>query len=198
MLMNKIVLAVLAASGLGLVSCAGADSAESSAAKTASSESVVNPDEEGSFDAFVVERLDLDRYVGKWFEIAAIPTPQSGFCTNAQAVYSDNGDGTIKVVNSCLAGTFPVQIEGSARVVDTKSNAILAVRLGLIPGEADYRVIALDTEDYGYALVTNLQRTSLFVLSREKTLDDSILQALLARAAEAGVDVTKVRRTVQN
>lgn len=198
MLRTTFFMALLAASGLGLVSCAGAETSGRAESTSMAFEVVERPGEDASTDPFLVERLDLDRYVGKWFEIAAIPTPQSGFCANAQAVYSDNGDGTIRVVNSCLAGTVPVQIEGTARVVDTKSNAVLAVTLGSIPGEADYRVIALDTVNYAYALVTNLQRTNLFVLSREKTLDESTFQALLERAAEAGVDVMKVRRTVQN
>jgi apolipoprotein D and lipocalin family protein len=196
MLRTHVMTPSILAVALGIAACAGGEESRGPVARLAS-ESVQSTDEALGRDPFVVEQLDLTRYVGRWFEIASIPTPQSGFCTNAQADYSFNDDGTVRVVNSCLAGSVPVQIEGKARVVDPESNAILAVSFGAIPGEADYRVIALDIADYGYALITNLERSSLFVLSREKTLDEATYQALLDRAADAGVDVSLVRRSLQ-
>lgn len=145
-------------------------------------------------DPFVVASVDLNRYVGEWFEIASIPRSFQSFCSRTKATYAIKNEDEISVVNTCKVGFAPILIEGTARVVDRQSNAILEVSLA--NKKADYRIIALDP-DYKHALVTNKSRSSLFVLSRTSELSDTIYDSLLQRAEAAGVDVTKVKKTNQ-
>ena len=145
-------------------------------------------------DPFLVKSVDLKRYVGDWFEIASIPRSFQSFCTNTMARYEIISNLEISVVNSCRVGFAPITIQGTARVIDAKSNSVLEVTLA--KKKADYRIIALDP-DYKFALVTNKDRSSLFVLSRSTQLEDSIYLALLDRAKSAGVDISKVTKTKQ-
>lgn len=147
-------------------------------------------------DPFVVDFVDLARYQGEWFEIASIPQSFQGFCTRTRALYEIIGDKEISVVNTCRVGIAPITIEGTARVVDEKSNGILEVSFKNIPRKGDYRIIALDA-NYQYALVTSKDRSSLFVLSRTRDLDAKVYSDLMERARLAGVDVSRVKKTPQ-
>ena len=101
------------------------------------------------------------------------------------AEYSLNQDGTVNVVNKGFLGGLdgtPVEIEGVARVVDEKTNAKLAVSFPDfgITDESEYWIIEL-AEDYSYAIVTNSKRTSLFILNRTPTMDQSLYQDIIYR-----------------
>lgn len=137
------------------------------------------------------------RYVQEGlFEIASIPKSFQSFCGKTKAKYEIIGDKEISVINTCKVGFAPITIQGSARVVDEKTNAVLEVSFKNVQTKADYRIIALD-KDYQSALVTNKDRSSLFVLSRTAVLDSTIYNSLLNRAKAAGVDISKVKTTVQ-
>ena len=168
--------------------CAGQKYAERPASEVMQSASV-------SPDPFLVEQVDLKRYVGEWFEIASLPRSFQSFCSKTKARYEIISEKEISVFNSCKVGFAPITIQGTARVVDDKTNAVLEVTLA--KKSADYRIIALDSE-YQYAVVTNKDRSSLFILSRSSSLEDSIYNSLLARAKSAGVDISKVKKTVKN
>ena len=145
-------------------------------------------------DPFLVKSVDLKRYIGEWYEIASLPRPFQSFCSKTKAKYEFISANEISVVNTCKVGFAPIAIQGTARVVDNNTNAVLEVSLA--NKKADYRIIALDP-NYQHALVTNKDRSSLFVLSRTLELDDAVYASLLERAKLAGVDVTKVKKTQQ-
>ncbi len=118
--------------------------------------------------------VDLDRYQGMWYQVAAIPQPYTLQCTsNTTAEYEVVDDSTISVRNSCgtLIGPDSV-IEGSAT---TRSDASLRVDFAGVPfqdpdGPANYRVTYLD-EDYDLAVVGSPNYASGFVLSRTPDLN---------------------------
>lgn len=106
-----------------------------------------------------VPRVDLQKYVGVWHEIARYPNRFQKHCDrNVTAEYSILADGRIRVVNRCLR-TDGSQSEavGVARVVDSATNAKLKVRfapswLKMFPFVwGDYWIIAL-ADDYSYAI----------------------------------------------
>ena len=75
-----------------------------------------------------VALVDLSRYVGTWYEIARLPMWFQRHCVDSKAIYSSRPDGAIGVHNECVTDTGGVeQAEGVATVVDTKTNARLAV-----------------------------------------------------------------------
>lgn len=144
--------------------------------------------------------VDVQRYLGKWYEIARLPQVFQPDCTAVTAEYSLNPDGTIKVFNFCrvldpIAGV-PISITGEAVAID-ESNAKLEVSFfkGSTPGK--YWVIELDP-NYQWALVGEPSRKSLFVLSRTAVLNPEILQNILERAVdEHGYDLSKLILTIQ-
>jgi hypothetical protein len=78
----------------------------------------------------VVDVVDLNRYLGMWYEIASYPSWFQKGCTASTAEYSLLSDGKIQVINRChkdsLEGPLKVS-KGKAEVVDTTTNAKLKV-----------------------------------------------------------------------
>lgn len=119
------------------------------------------------------QAVDLDRYAGKWYQVAALPQPYTLQCSNdTTAEYEVIDDSTISVKNSCgtLFGS-PSVINGFASV---RSDASLRVNFPDIPfqdeaGPTNYRVTYL-AEDYSLAIVGDPNRNSGFVLSRTPNL----------------------------
>ncbi len=127
-----------------------------------------------------VEYVDVEQYMGKWYEIASYPTFFNANCTATTAEYTLQDDGSVKVVNECRTGspTGPLnRIEGTARVVNETTNAELKVAFSFF-AQGDYWIIALD-DDYQWAVVGDPGRTTLFVLSRTPTMNDDTYEEIL-------------------
>ncbi len=148
----------------------------------------------------VVEEVEVDRYLGKWYEIASYPNSFQRNCTGTTADYSLNDNGTIAVLNTCYTGSLdgPAQVaEGVARVVNGSNNAKLKVRFFVFDG--DYWIIELgDENNYGYAVVSEPQRNFLWILSRTPTMDDMLFDEILGRLEERGFDLERLRTTEQD
>src|SRR4051794_39147267 len=125
-----------------------------------------------------VPRVDLDRYLGEWHEVARFPNRfQKSCASDVVATYSKLDDGRIRVVNRCKMADGNIKdAEGVARVVDTATNARLKVRfapaalsfLSFVWG--DYWVIGL-ADDYSWAVVGSPDRDYLWILARRAQLD---------------------------
>lgn len=145
-----------------------------------------------------VQSLDLQRYLGRWYEVARFPNQFEEDCVGVTATYSLNPDGTIKVVNRCRKGKLdgPEEVaEGTATVVDTTTNAKLSVTF-FWPFAGDYWVLDL-AEDYSWALVGEPSGRYLWILSRTPTLPDNTRAALLAKLKAQGYDTTALFWTPQ-
>jgi apolipoprotein D and lipocalin family protein len=152
-----------------------------------------------------VENVDLQRYAGKWYEIARLPNKFQRKCeSNTTAEYSLLPDGKIRVVNSCRKadGTY-TEAEGIARKEDPDgTNARLKVRfapswLGWLPFVwGTYWVIDL-ASDYSYAVVGEPSRKYLWILSRTPEMSEDIREPILARLKTMGYDTEKLIYTVQ-
>ncbi|KAI3771836.1 hypothetical protein L6452_03005 [Arctium lappa] len=153
----------------------------------------------------VAKGVDLERYMGRWYEIASIPSrdqPRNG--TNTRATYTLNSDGTVHVLNETWTDGKRGFIEGTAYKADPKSDeAKLKVKfyvppfLPIIPVTGDYWVLYLD-EDYQYALIGQPSRNSLWILSRQNHLNEEIYEQLVEKAKEVGYDVTKLKKTTHS
>lgn len=146
-----------------------------------------------------VPHVDLNRYLGTWYEIATIPQRFQRGCTGVTATYSLLPDGKIKVVNACfkdsLSGSFK-SVTGKAWVVDRASNAKLKVQF-FWPFSGDYWIIDLDTVNYHYAVVGHPQRKYLWVLCRQPQMEEALYRELLVRIAAQGYDLSLIKRTPQ-
>jgi apolipoprotein D and lipocalin family protein len=146
----------------------------------------------------VVPHVDLQKYLGTWYEIAAIPQRFERGCVASRAEYSLHNNGDIRVVNTCLQETLGGKLRtarGKARVVDRTSNAKLKVSF-FWPFWGSYWIIGLDA-DYQWAIVGHPSRNYLWILSRLPQMDDAIYSQLLERIAESGYELSKIRKTLQ-
>jgi apolipoprotein D and lipocalin family protein len=145
-----------------------------------------------------VEQVDLDRYLGRWYEIASYPAWFQKNCTATTADYSMRDDGLIKVVNSCrkksLDGKLK-QAKGRAKIVDSVSNAKLKVSF-FGPFWGDYWIIDLDPE-YGWVVVGEPKRKYLWILSRTPRMDEATFEAILSRMPDMGYDPDRLNITPQ-
>ena len=149
----------------------------------------------------VVNEIDLNKYMGLWYEIAYIPAWFQKNCAGGTtAEYSLNGDGTVKVVNTCYtADKQKKQAIGRAWVVDAKTRAKLKVSFA--PGKSklfagDYWIIDIGPE-YEYAVVGHPKRNFGWILSRKKELPEDVLKGIISRIEAQGYDFSKFSFTNQ-
>lgn len=134
-----------------------------------------------------VAAVDLERYAGRWYEIAHLPNRFQAQCvSDTRATYARDKD-RITVLNACRVadGRFD-SVQGIAKVVEGSGNARLRVSF-FRPFYGDYWVLALDP-DYRWVLVGEPSRKYAWILARAPQLDTATRDALLARAAELGFD----------
>jgi len=146
----------------------------------------------------VVKQVDLQRYLGVWYEIARYPNRFERDCVAATATYSLRDDGKIDVLNQCRHKTLdgkPKAVKGKAWIVDPVTNAKLKVSF-FWPFSGDYWIIDLD-DDYRYAVVGHPERKYLWILSRTPQMDEETYTSILTRLRTQGYDPAKLIRVPQ-
>ena len=132
--------------------------------------------------------LDMNRYLGVWYEIARFDHSFERGVQNAKAVYTLNKDGTVKVVNSGLKAGKTTTAVGKGKRTD-KPGLLRVSFFG--PFYADYRVMKIDA-DYRYALVGSGGAGYLWILSRTKEMPENVKSEFLAEAKRRGYDTGKL------
>ena len=139
-------------------------------------------------DNSVVNTFDLNRYLGEWYEIARFDHSFERGVEQAKANYTQNADGTIKVVNSGIKNGKPKTAIGKGKKTDTPG----LLRVSFFgPFYADYRVMLID-KDYTRALVGSGSADYLWILSRTPGLSETEKSELLAEAQRRGYDTGKL------
>ncbi len=140
-----------------------------------------------------VKGFDVERYLGKWYEIARLDHSFERNMSNVTAEYSRGSGEEIQVLNR----GFDIQegqwreIRGVACFIGEKNIGSLEVSF-FGPFWGGYHIIVLERENYGYAMVTGPSRSYLWILSREKTLDEPVLADLISRARAWGFDTDRL------
>lgn len=144
-----------------------------------------------------VPRVDLSRYVGRWFEYARYPNRFERDCDrDVTAHYTRLENGVIEVVNSCIqADGKPKVSKGKAKVVDERTNAKLKVTF-FWPFYGDYWIIDLDPH-YRWVVVGEPRRKYLWVLTRLPQMDPAEYAAITQRLAAKGYDASKLVKVKQ-
>jgi apolipoprotein D and lipocalin family protein len=146
----------------------------------------------------VVDTVDVNQYLGKWYEIASYPAWFQKGCTGTTAEYSLLPDNKIQVVNRCHKNSLEGPLKeskGKAEVVDTTTNAKLKVWF-FWPFKGNYWIIDL-SPDYQWAVVGEPSRNYLWILSRTPTMDEAVYQDIAKRLPQKAYDPDKLRRTDQ-
>lgn len=142
-----------------------------------------------------VEKVDLKRYAGKWYEIAAMPEPFKAGCACSTAEYKLKQEGYVEVTNRCLKDGREKAVEGKAFPVAGSNNSQLEVQF-FWPLKGKYYIMALD-EDYQYALVGHPNRRHLWVLSRYPEIDEEVYISYLQLARKEGFEINRLELSEQ-
>jgi len=140
-----------------------------------------------------VDGFELQRFLGKWYEIARLDHGFERNLRNVTAEYVAADGEEIKVINRGYnekKGEW-TEDEAVAKVLDDPTIASLKVSF-FGPFWGGYHVIALDKQNYRYAMVTGPSKTLLWILSRDKTLDDKVMGDLINQAGKAGYDTKRL------
>jgi apolipoprotein D and lipocalin family protein len=146
-----------------------------------------------------VPAVDLEKYAGKWYEIAAFPQRYQKGCHCTSAEYRPHPKGYIEVLNACRKKSANGELEtasGKAFPVAGSNNSKLKVQF-FWPFKGDYWIIDL-ADDYSYAVVGSPDRESLWILARTPQLDETIYARLLSGITAKGFDVSQLRKTDQS
>lgn len=157
-------------------------------------------------DPQTVNNIALDKYSGKWYEIASYPLYFQKGCICTTAEYTPIGD-YIKVLNQCQITKTDdknsykkerkiLTADGKAFPVEGSNNSKLKVEF-FPPFKADYWIIDRD-ENYSYTVVSNSEKTTLWILSRTPRMKYATYQAITSRLSDKGYDISKLRRTLQH
>ena len=165
--------------------------------------SVPGDDDQKQMELEPVDSVNLDRYIGLWYEIAKIPNRFQRKCAQGTtAQYSLRKDGRIDVINRCIASNGKViEAKGIAKIVDTITNAKLKVSFvklfGLSLFWGDYWIIGLH-KNYEYAIVGTPGRKYGWILSRQKELSQEDLNQAFTILREQGYDPEEFEMTTHS
>lgn len=146
-----------------------------------------------------VVKVDLDRYMGKWFEIAAFPQRFEKGCHCTTAEYEMTDKGYVRVFNTCRKGGPDGKVsraKGKAFIVKGSGNAKLRVQF-FWPFRGNYWIIDL-AEDYTYAVVGDPSRKYLWILSRTPAMDPALYDEIVRRTEAQGFATTKLVKADQS
>ena len=136
-----------------------------------------------------VKDFELDRYLGKWYEIARLDHSFERGMQNVTAEYSMRDDGGVRVLNRGFVtsrGEWS-EAEGKAYFVEEADTGYLKVSF-FGPFYGSYVVYELD-DDYQYAFISGPDTSYLWLLARQPEIDDALLQRFKSRATELGFDL---------
>ena len=149
-------------------------------------------------DLETVTTVDLQKYSGKWFEIASFPQRFQKGCHCTTAEYTVTSKDYLIVENRCNKDSLngkSLYIKGKVFAEKNSGNSKLKVQF-FWPFKGKYWVIDL-APDYSYAVVGHPNRNYLWILSRTASMDDLLYHEIVSRIEAKGYDVSKILKTKQ-
>lgn len=144
------------------------------------------------------QAVDLERFMGKWYVIANIPTFIERDAFNATESYELNPDGTIATTFTFREGNSDGKkktYHPTGFVVDTQSNAVWHMQF-LWPFKADYRIVFVK-DDYSQTIIGRVKRDFVWIMARTPSIPEKDYQKLVKMIAEQGYDVSKIQKVPQ-
>jgi len=140
-----------------------------------------------------VDHFKLEKYLGKWYEIARLDHSFERGLIRVTAEYSLRDDGGVKVLNrgySVKENSWK-QAEGKAYFVKGSDQGYLKASF-FGPFYGSYIIFELDHEAYQYSLVCGPNKSYLWILSRAPKMEEALRNALIAKASAAGFDTNQL------
>jgi apolipoprotein D and lipocalin family protein len=144
-------------------------------------------------DVEPVKGFDLNRYLGKWYEIARLDHSFERGMVKVSADYSLREDGGVRVVNKGYRKDKNEwkQAEGKAYFVRSPDEGFLKVSF-FGPFYGSYIIFELDKDDYQYAFVSGPDKSYLWFLSRTQQVSSELMQRFITRSRALGFDVDQL------
>jgi len=140
-----------------------------------------------------VQNFDLQRYLGRWYEIARLDHSFERGLTKVSAEYRLRDDGGVQVINRGYRARENRWKEAVGKAYFVREPGLGYLKVSFFgPFYGSYIIIDLDRENYQYALVCGPDTSYLWILSRTPTLPDTIRQALLKKASALGFDTSTI------
>lgn len=140
-----------------------------------------------------VNAFDLNRYLGKWYEIARLDHAFERGMSDVNATYALQDDGSVKVINRGYDMQRQAWKEAIGRALFIGDSNIASLKVSFFgPFYGGYHVIALDHQHYRWSLVAGPDRDYLWILARDKTLPADVVEQLLAQARALGFATDKL------
>lgn len=149
-------------------------------------------------DKTVVKELDIDKYLGTWYEIARFDHRFERGLVGVTANYSMRDDGKIKVINSGFKNTLngeKSEAIGKAKIPNPKEPSKLKVSFFWF-FYGDYFVLELD-KNYQWALIGSSSDKYLWILSRTSQIDNKLYAELLKKLEKRGYDINQLIKVDQ-
>ena len=138
----------------------------------------------------VAGNVNLEKYMGKWHEVARYPNSFQKGCKNSLATYSLRPDGKVDVLNECDRDGKRSSAEGKAWVIDHETNAKLKVSF-FWPFAGDYWILSIG-DNYEYSVVSEPSMKYLWILSRTPELPIDTLAGIKKTLTDFGFDTDKL------
>lgn len=146
----------------------------------------------------VEDDVNLDRFMGKWYVIASIPTRIEKNAYNAVEVYERVDENRIATTFTFREGGFDGELkryEPTGFVRDTASNAVWGMQF-IWPFKADYRILYVD-DDYTATIIGRQKRDYVWIMARSPTIPNEEYDRLVALVAGQGYDPAALRKVPQ-
>jgi apolipoprotein D and lipocalin family protein len=140
-----------------------------------------------------VAMFELDRYLGKWYEIARIENRFEAGLDNVTATYSLNDDGSVNVLNQGYNAEERAWKAAEGRAVFVGADDVGHLKVSFFgPFYSSYVVYELDHKSYQYAFVTGYNREYLWFLSRTPTVDKAQVERFIQQAKSLGYNTSEI------
>ncbi len=142
-----------------------------------------------------VETVDLERYMGRWYEIARFPNSFEEGCAGVTADYALRGDGTVSVLNTCRQGGLDGPVETAEGVAEPVDGSNARLEVDFVPWvpftTGDYWILDLDS-DYRVAVVGAPSGSYGWILARTPQVDEAALADALDALRRNGYDTDRL------
>lgn len=143
--------------------------------------------------------VDLQRYLGTWYEMARYENRFERGCEGVTAKYNLMDDGRIEVINTCRQGAVDGKRDvarGKAKIVENSDNAKLKVSFFGPFYFGNYWVLDV-ADDYSWSVVGEPSGKYLWILTRMPVPADSVKTMLINRVEALGYDASMLYFTKQ-
>jgi apolipoprotein D and lipocalin family protein len=146
-----------------------------------------------------VKHVDINKFMGDWYVIAAIPTLIEKASYNAIENYALNEDGTVATTFTYYKGAFdgPLKTYHPKGFIEPNTgNAIWGMQF-IWPIKADYRIAYLD-EDYQVTVIARNARDYVWIMARSPQISEAKYEELVSFIKGLGYETSELRKVPQS